>query len=211
MIKQTVFAGILLPLLMILSACSFSSNSSDESSVQELSTRDSSYVSIEDTEDVDVIEETQFYKIIYSDSMYYYYIFNENHDVVKSDGPLNKEPHISMVNDHLIRFTLQAGTGIGTQWGYYYDTIIDTFSPIFQSIYDQCDGKVAYGEVGKIIIRDIFDQTKYYQEISSFRKPLSVAAEPIIKSQFVNGGTGIKVTYLTGPDYEEVTETIDLA
>lgn len=210
MSKQKIFTCILLPFLFILPACSTSSNPLDTSSTQSLTQGNSPYISVDDIKNVETIEETEYYKIIYSDFMYYYYLFDENHNVVKSGGPLNREPHISMVNDHLIKFTLQSGTGIGTQWGYYYDTKADVFSRIFQSIYDQWDSKVAYGEVKKVIVRDIFDKTVYYQEISSFKKPFSEVAEPITNVKFVNDGTSIKVSYLTGLDYKEVAEIINL-
>ena len=197
---------ILLPFLLILSACSTYSTSS----VQNLTEGNSPYISGDDIKNAETIEETEYYKIIDAGLMYYYYIFDENHNVVKSGGPLNRKPHISMVNNHLLKFTLQSGTGIGTQWGYYYDTKADVFSRVFQSIYDQWDSKVAYGEAEKVIVRDIFDKTQYYQEISSFKTPFSEVAEPITNVKFVNNGTSIEVSYLTGVDYNEVAEIIKL-
>ena len=210
MSNKKIFTCILLPFLFILSACSTSSNLLDTSSTQSLTEGNSPYISADDIKNPETIEETKYYKIIYSDFTYYYYIFDENHNVVKSGGPLNREPHISMVNNRLIKFTLQSGTGIGTQWGYYYDTKADVFSRIFQSIYDQCDGKVVYREEKKVIVRDIFDKTEYYQEILSFKKPFSKVAEPITNVKFVNDGTNVEVSYLTGVDYKEVVEIIKL-
>lgn len=204
--NQKIFICILLPFLFILSACSTSSNLLDTSSTHSLTEGNCPYISADDIKNAETIEETEYYKIIYYDFMYYYYIFDESHNVVKSDGPLNREPHISMVNNHLIKFTLQSGTGIGTQWGFYYDTKADVFSRIFQSIYDQWDSKVAYVEAKKVIVRDIFDKTEYYQEISSFKNTFSEVAEPITNIKFVNDGTSIEVSYLTGLDYKEVTE-----
>lgn len=202
-----VLLSIVFVFLFLLSACSAFSNSSP---TQDLSVRNSSYVCIDDIKDAETIEETKYYKIIQSGFVYYYFIFDKNNDTVKADGPLNRLPRISMVNDHLVRFTLQAGTGIGTQWGYYYDTKADAFSQVFQSIYDQSNNKVVYGDVKKIIVRDIFDKAAYYQEISTFTKPLSEVAEPITNVAFVNDGASIEVSYLTGPEYIEVVETIRL-
>ena len=204
------FTCILLPFLFILSACSTSSSLLDASSMQSLIEVNIPYISADDIKNAETIKENEYYKIIYSDFMYYYYIFDEYHNVVKSGGPLNREPHISMVNNHLIKFTLQSGTGIGTLWGYYYDAKADVFSRIFQSIYDQWDSKVAYGDVKKVIVRDMFDKNEYYQEISLFKKPFSEVAEPITNVKFVNDGNSIEVSYLTGSDYKEVTEIIKL-
>jgi len=188
--KQKILVGLLLSLLFILSACVLSSN-------------------VNENKTAETIEETEHYKIIRSDFMYYYYIFNKNHDVIQSDGPFSRQPHISIVNDY-VKFTLQAGTGIGTQWGFYYDTESDLFSQIFQCIYDQYNGMVAYGDMNKVVVRDIFDEATYYQEITSFREPFSEMVEPIIDVIFVNDGASVEVSYLTGDNYQEIIEVIDL-
>lgn len=193
----------------ITNVCSCSSNSTDTLSEQGLSILKSPIIS-PDAEDYEIIEENDYYKILRLDFMYYCYLFGEDHELAKSEGPLSKAPRIIMVNNHLLRLTLQAGTGRGTQWGYYYDRRADVFSRVFLCIYDQWDTMVAYGVVDKVIVRDIFDKTKYYQEISSFLEPFSEVAEPITKAEFINDGTMIKVTYLSGSEYREITETIDL-
>lgn len=167
-------------------------------------------VNNENVSDCETVEETEFYKITYSNSMYYYYIFDDSYNTVKSDGPLSRKPHIQIINNHLIRFTSQAGTGIGTQWGFYYDIKKDVFSRVFNSIYDQTDEKVAYRNSNKIIIRDIFDKTNYYQEISSFKKPLANTVDPITNAKFSKDGKNIVITYFAGSDYEEITEIFDI-
>ena len=115
-----------------------------------------------------------------------------------------------MANNHLVKFTIQAGTGRGTQWGYFYDVKKDAFSRVFNSIYDQYDEFVAYRDSGKVIVRDIFDKSNYYTEITSFKESFSDAAEPVLSVEFINNGKSLKVLYLTGSDYREFTETIDL-
>ena len=219
MIKQKVFICILLSILLMLSACSHSSDPSDTSSSRiisdaslggDISSDNSSFFSVDDIKNAEIIEENEHYKVVYWDFMYYYNIFDENHRIVKSDGPLSRKPNILMVSDHLVRFTLQAGTGIGTQWGYYYDTKMDMLSSIFQCIFDQCNGKVAYGGVNKVIVRDIFDETKYFFEISSFKESFSNVVEPITNVEFTDSGASVKVSYLTGVNYQEISENFDL-
>jgi len=83
-------------------------------------------------------------------------------------------------------------------------------SSIFQCIFDQCNGKVAYGGVNKVIVRDIFDETKYFFEISSFKEPFSNVVEPITNVEFTDGGASVKVSYLTGVNYQEISENFDL-
>ena len=211
MTKLRIFTCILLLTFVMLPSCSSSlKNPTDTSSMQDLSVSNNPYISPDDIENAEIVEETEYYKIISSDFIYYYYIFDKNHDIVKFDGFLNKEPYLSIVNAHLVKVTLQAGTGLGTQWGYYYDINADVFSRVFQSIYDQQKGKVAYGDIKKVIVRDIFDKTKYYQEISSFREPLAEVAEPIKNVEFINNGESVKISYLTGDNYRETTEIFNL-
>lgn len=139
------------------------------------------------------IEKTEFFKITRLDSEYYYYIYDRNHNIVKSDGPLIKNPNIILTEDNLIQFTLQTGTGSATQWGYFYDIEGNEFSPIFQSIYDEHNKIVIYGGLNKLIISDIFDNTRYYKEISTFSSPLSKTADPIIDAKFIKNSNSIKV------------------
>lgn len=167
------------------------------------------YDIIENLKNTKITEETDYYQVVYSDYLYYYCIFNSEHQVVKYDGPLNKKPHLSVVNN-MVKFTLQAGTGIGTQWGYYYDINKGIFSEVFSSIYDENKELVVYSDVNKVIIRNIFDKKIYYKEISEFEKTLSNVAEPIIDVKFINDGKSIKITYLSGSDYQKFTEVIDL-
>ncbi len=164
-----------------------------------------------DAENAETIEATEHYEIARSNSAYYFFIFDEHHEVAYSDGPLFKLPRVSMVDDDLVLFTVQAGASLGTRWGYYYDIEKDVPSRVFTSIYDQSNGRVAYYDPGKVVVRDIFDRTKYYVEISSFKEPLSeIVIEPITSVVFINDGADIEITYFTGNDYRKVTETIAL-
>lgn len=165
----------------------------------------------ETIENTQIIDENEYYKVMESDNLYYYEIYDENNNIVKSDGPLNREPHLSMSDEHTVKFTLQAGTGISTQWGFYYDTENDRFSDTFYSIFDEYNGRMIFRDREKIIVRDIFDKSKYYYEIDSdsYTNPLLQSSEPFSKVQFVNNGESIEITYLSN-DYHEVTEVFDL-
>lgn len=192
---------------VLLNGCSFSENISDNSHI--------SHELIEDDEILKsaehyIIEKNQYYKTICADGMYYYYIYDKEYNTVKMDGPLSRSPHLSMADEHTVKFTLQSGTGLSTQWGYYYDVEQDLFSDTFYSIYDELEGIIAYGEKEKIIIRNIYDKNKYYYEINSFSNPLSCTSEPFVNVEFINDGDSIEVTYLSGDDYREITEIFEL-
>ncbi len=172
---------------------------------------DSTYVeeSTDYTTD-EVVEKTDYYQIIRSNALYYCYFYDNNHDIVKEEGPLSKCPKVIEVEDKLLRFTLQAGTGNGTRWGYYYDIERIVFSDIFAGVFDECVDKVACVGLNKVIVSNIFDSSKYYKEFSEFLYPFSPSATPITNIEFSEDGTSIMVSYLTGEDYQEVTEVFYL-
>ncbi len=165
------------------------------------------------SENAFTVEESQHYKIVNDNFLFYYWIFDANHDVAKYDGPLNKYPRITMVNDSLVKFILQAGTGISTQWGYYYDIAADSFSETFQCIYDESvanERLLAYGDKQKVVVRDIFDSEGYCREFTSFDKPISIVAEPIVTAEFTVDGSSILITYMTDDNNRNVTEIMNL-
>lgn len=200
--SKIIYLSFVVIFVVVLSACS---NLLNEIKVLDL--YQDTITSID--EDYIIVEENQFYKIMKCKDLYYYQIFDINSNVVKMEGPLSKSPNIVLVDDCLLKFTFQSGTGMGTQWGYYYDVNRNMFSDVYYSIFDENNGNVVYSNNKKIIIRDIFVQEKYYQEISSFQKPFSNVVFPFITVEFVEKNC-IKVTYLSGPNCEKVTEFIEL-
>lgn len=208
--KYSKMSGyILVPLLLLLASCTSSAKLLYAKIQQTVPENNSTNVLIDKVGHAEIVDESEYYKLVCSELTYYYYIFDENHNIVKSDGPFNKQPCITMVND-LVKITQQTGTGLGTQWGFYYHTKMDVFSRVFQCIYDQYDGMVAFCDMDKVIVRDIFDKTKFYWEISTFKKPFSKMIDPITNARFIHGGEYIEISYLTGDSYQEVFEMIKL-
>lgn len=158
----------------------------------------------------EIIKENEYYQIIRSDSLIYCYFYNDDNEIIKVEGPMSKFPKVTIIENNLLRFTLQAGTGIEAQWGYYYDTDNMVFSEVFQGIFDESDGKVACVGINKVIVSDIFDKSEYYKEFSDFSHSFSEAAAPITNVEFSEDGRSVKVSYLTGINYEEVTEVFFL-
>lgn len=156
-------------------------------------------------EDGTVVEESDNYKIVSSDYLYYYYILDDG-EIVKAEGPITKQPKITMPEETLVKVVLQGGTGIGTQYGYYYDTTHNTFSQIIPCIRDENKGRVVYTESRKVIVKDIFDEQGYYFEISDFSNPFSTVVTPITNAELANDNSSVTVSYLTGDKYEEVAE-----
>lgn len=140
--------------------------------------------------------------------MYYYTILNKQGDISEKSVSLPKKPEI-LTQGELISISYQSGTGLSTKWSYYYDIKNDRFSKYFYSVYDKYNETIAYGSQNKIMIANIFDDENY-KEIKDFFHPLSMTTEPFIDVKFNEDGTILKVTYLTGDDYNEVTEYFNL-
>lgn len=163
-----------------------------------------------DNNEFEIVDEGQYYRLKKSDGAYFYEILDDNGNIVKTDGSYTKEPHISMLNDTTVKVSYQAGTGLSTRWTFYYDTISSEFSPEYYSVFGESDGNVIYRSGSSIIVSDIFDKTKCYIEISKFKHPISEAAEPFINAEIDESGSMIKITYLTGDNFVEVTEYFDI-
>lgn len=160
---------------------------------------------IETSDTEKVIEETQFYKLTCENEEYYCYFYDLESNVVKTEGPLIKLPKITFANETCLKLTVQAGTGVSTQYGYYYDFNEMKFSEVFYWILTESNDKIVYAMADKVVIQDIFDKANYYKEISNFRCDFSPVIEPIIKAEFTEND-GIIITYLTGNNFEEITE-----
>ena len=170
---------------------------------------------VEGSEDARVVDETEHYKVMRCDSLYYYWIYDEDHVVVRADGPLSYQPDIAVTDDGLVMIPFYAGPQKSTQGGCFYDVSRDVFSRTYTYILDRYEGRIAYGAWNgehepMVVVRDIFDKTGYYQEISTFEEAFSPGAEPITGAEFVDDGTRVAITYRCGPDYKEVVEVFDL-
>jgi len=161
--------------------------------------------------DVEVIEEEKYYKVVQTKDkygFYYAYMYDTNGDIVEREGPWNRQPRLSMPDEYTVKYTLQAGTGFGTQWGYYYNVQRDALSRVFECIFDERNDKVVYGG-NKLVVRDIYDKRKYYREFTGFSQPYSKVAVAIVSAVFIDD-THIEVTYLTGEEYRKVKEILVL-
>ena len=154
-----------------------------------------------------VIKSGNHYQITRGDDGLIYCSFiNKNGFISKREGPFAHEPHVTELNNHRIGFLVQTGTGTETNWGYYYDTEAAVFSEKFQSIYDQTDTLVVYSKNNTLVVQDIFDTTAFYKTFTEFQFPFSPTAAPFVRAEFTANSTILRVTYLTGEDFTEVTE-----
>ena len=152
----------------------------------------------------------EYFRVSHDEMLFYCEFYDSDHNVIRTEGPFSREPHVIFVDDILIRFTIQAGTGKGTQWGYYYNTETACFSETFQSIFDEDAGIVAYAKGNKVVVRDIFDKEIYYQEFQDFSYSFSQVVEPFVAVRLDVNAKQIEITYLSGPNYEKITDIFEL-
>ena len=164
-----------------------------------------------DITEVSIVAEEPYYLIAEKNGLYSYKIYDKDKNVVRTKEKLTKQPQIVMVGEHTISVTQQAGTGIATSSTYYYDVESNQFSNVFQAVFDQREGLVVYAaDHNRIVIRDIFEENGYYQEIFEFQKPLSPAAFPFVDVKFSRDGSTVCVTYLSGNEYMEISESFEI-
>ena len=130
----------------------------------------------------------------------------------KDGVPLRSEesarlPHVDVLPSGYIRYTVQAGTGVGTLWGFFFDRNQENFSESFTAILDQKDNFVALATAKGIVIRSIFDDS-YYKEITHFSQEFASAAMPLFDAAFSEKEGVLSVSYYSGADYHIVTEEI---
>lgn len=168
-------------------------------------------ISIEDIKNPQIIEDAKYYKLFQGDNnTYYYYIYDDNKEVVNEGGFYWKSPKISMVNDDIVKFRTQSGTGASTSLTFYYNAKKDVLSRTFHSVYDETDELLVFSDHKKLIVRNIFDKTAFYREFTVFKNELADVVEPFVNAEFINNNKQIKVTYLTSKDLKETTEIINL-
>jgi len=166
-------------------------------------------IAIEDIENPKIIEEAKYYRLLRGNNhLYYYYVYDDNKEVVDEGGFYWRSPRISMVDDDIVKFCIQMGTGVSTSSTFYYSAKKDVLSRTFHSVYDETDELLIFSDHKKLIVRDIFDKTAFCREFTDFGN-MSDVVEPFVNAEFINERQ-IKVTYLTGGDFREATEIIDL-
>lgn len=103
------------------------------------------------------------------------------------------------------------GCGTGCWIDQYYDTVNRIRSQPFESPIASNDKLIVYfdyhDEGITLVVQDIFDRQTYYKE---FKRDFQFKYSPFINAEFISGGRQLRITYMTGLDKHEVTETLDL-
>lgn len=152
--------------------------------------------------------ETDSYSVEKQQNGIYQCNFYGNDHIILRSEESSRIPHIEVLPSGYIKYVVQAGTGVGTLWGFFFDRNKEIFSENFVAILDQKDSFVALGTARGIVIRSIFDDS-YSKEIIQFSQELAPVAEPILDATFSEKEGFVSVSYYSGQEFQIVTEEID--
>ena len=144
------------------------------------------------------------------DQTYSYKIFDQKGNVLFGDDRCAQEPRIEKVTDRVYSVTVQAGTGLSTNWAVFCDMesrrVSDPFHYVLMSQGDYVIYVARDNGQTSIVVENIFDKAAYCKAY-----PLSgcsaVAGDVVLGAQPSGEGIAV-VTYLTGDNYTETTLTI---
>ena len=172
-----------------------------------------SYLSwyIEMRQQPDFIEEDPHYKIAEKDEEgeYYYWVLDGN-DHIMHMGWEEAIPDFSYLDQDI----LQKHTGGGNVSLYrFFDISKGRSSPIYENPALVEQGKIVYMTLDedqiKLVVRDLFDETAFYQEYIRDFSPVAAAYNDLISARFINEQQ-LEFVYLAEEQYTETTETIDI-
>ena len=132
-------------------------------------------------------------------------------EIVKREIVLRKPPEITYLGDSLL--SIEIGVGTGTWLTQYYDVDKDIFSEMFESPITIQRDKIAYIKIFdntyKLIVRNIFDKSKYYKEFNLDLSPVANPIDALVHLEYLNGDR-LQITYLSGKDYVEKNSIFQL-
>lgn len=160
-----------------------------------------------------IIDSGKYYRIYKeNDNQVRYEIYNPEGKIAlskKTDRPIE----INMIGDDIIDIGIGMGTGITIHK--YYNANENIFSQDFTNVLSDSDKLIAYIDVPKenplenrkVIVQNIFDKGLFYKE---FQLDFSNVDAPVIEAKFSKDGTSLQLTYLSGEDQTQISETLDL-
>lgn len=144
------------------------------------------------------------------DKTYSYEITDYKGKILDYENNLRPQPKRLCVDTDVVGISVQAGTGLSTNYAKFYDLETGEISKIFYYVIDVEDDCVVYADYRDgehfIIVEDIFDKEQYYREYR-LENVSPVAADFVISGGFNRKGN-INITYWSGDDYTEAIYTI---
>ena len=145
-------------------------------------------------------------------SEYRYEVYNKNGKTVKDETVQRVNPTITYISNNTL-LSISIGTGTGTCLAQYYDVNRDLFSEVFESPALAAYGNVVYMTFSdglfRLVIRDIYDESKYHEEFELDISPVANPADALINAEFLDEDV-LLISYLSGAGYDEQTTILQL-
>ena len=142
---------------------------------------------------------------------YRYEVYNKNGAVVINET-VRSQPHIEYIFENTL-LSIIRGVGTNAFLCQYYDIDRDLFSEIFHSPTVADHGNVVYMTISegnlKLVVRDIFDESKFYKEFGLDFSPTAVPSNALINADYLDE-TSLTITYFSGENYEIKSTTLSL-
>ncbi len=117
------------------------------------------------------------------------------------------EPSIEILDSGIFKISISAGNPLN--YTYFYDTNLKKKSPIYENAFAIYNDKISYFEDEKLKISNIMNKKLFYKEIKRNWTKTAVPSNAIENVEFLSDYE-IKIYYLKGKEYEEISELINL-
>lgn len=162
--------------------------------------------------DVNIISDGKYFRVFGGTLSETYEIYNAKGETVLSETT-GRPLSVSMTDENIVDIEIGYGTGISVHK--YYNGKTDAFSEEFLYVIANSNDMIAYINTPRenafenrtVAVRNIFDKGLYYRE---FKPDFSALDTPVVSAKFSEDRTALEITYLSGDEQNEVTETFDL-
>ena len=197
--KRILYAGLIILLVMTVAITVHLSNKNNT----EDTTIDPFPIS-EDEERYEV--EGKQFKVegSYTSRTYHYYIYDSIGAIVEEGQVERMPPTITNISEDVLKICFHGGTY--ADLCKYYDIKHNIFSQEFWNPFIEHNGLIVYYDKNKLVIQDIFDKCKFYQE---YVRDMSVTAPPD-SIEFFDNDQKLRIVYTTRDHMEIISEVFDL-
>lgn len=140
---------------------------------------------------------------------YHYYIYNNQGSVIFEETLL-KKPDFLYVDTDILRE--HHGGGNVSQYQ-FFNVSKNLISPIYENPSIVKNGKIVYmtykDDKIKLVVSDLFDKSKFYRQYERDFSPVAAPDGDLTSAEYIDSNK-LQITYLSGSNYKEVTEIIDI-
>jgi hypothetical protein len=157
-----------------------------------------------------LVEEGPYHKLYADGELYTLRVKDCEGNTVREDGPMTKRPVVTEAAPGLWSVSSSAGPDITLRWTYFYSPSRGLISESFYGVLDAREDLVILAGNQALTVRGIFSEEPWW-DLTDFSQPLAeAAATPFRSAAFAEEGKALELTYLSGEDFHEVTETVPL-